>query len=952
VPRFLRLPAKRLPNAIDADAADSELVSAAQAGDKAAFVKIVHRYQTMVCGIALGMLGDLAASEDAGQDAFLQAWRNIRSLREPEKLRGWLAQIARNSAKGQLRSRKEVEPFDPETELVDSNPTPDAATASAEEAELVRKSLADLPENYRTVLVLYYREGQSVRAVADTLGISEDAVKQRLVRGRDMCRDRMLATLEGVLSRTKPSSVFTASMAIAIGAIAVPSAFASGVLGAGAGAGSTAASTASSSTLVGTLMTTSKGFLAAVALTGVACITVGYRFERPTTPPTPAIVTHPQASATAEAKVSFDFSDSSLVAQWEALHAKYGTNAEAMPLLYNAIKEETNSFRRLALSSALVSEWGMVDPAAGLKFLVAKSAAGDERLQLFREWLPRHPQAAVTTLLAAGKGWQSVARQCLVEIAQAVPALIPSVVTGLPAPDGFWDHDVRDAFAVMAEKDPLGARQAAEALSGPNRDAALGGVAKQWAQADLDAAVAWAKSLPDGTDRDEIIRNALLGRAAISPTEALDSLGIVPSGGRTDYFASSTAARVLSVAAEADFDATINWLTSHPGRLSRQDLLGMAEAVTTRLNADAPGFLSAQAAAGNLDVLNEAIGSALLNSAGGQLPAVWDWLKNQPSSPATEQLRKSVMHTSGYDDPKFAMQLAAELPDSESGKADTRELARALFNGGNMLGRFDSVYATAPERLRQPLVEAAFSFLSKDNFSDPQAWVARLRLLPADQLPTTAGKLAEAWGSLPGPILSTAPMPKMQPQPRSRPAGHPRTPRAQPTGCSPCPRETNVTKAPKRSYSPRRNNTRSTRGTGLCRLSIPHRGKALLRACSMCSGNAIPPPPPNCSTPLPWRAMKKQSSKRTSRKERNDPASTNKPSPSRPRLSDSPRGFGWLWFGFNLETRLAPLSCVPLWHLRFIRRSALAFSRTAKACRPFHPGQPTSATVENRVTRH
>src|ERR1041385_9482085 len=76
---------------------DAELARAARRGDKPAFVEIVARHQAMVCGIALGILGHFAASDDAGQDAFLTAWRKFHELREPERLRGWLAQIARNA---------------------------------------------------------------------------------------------------------------------------------------------------------------------------------------------------------------------------------------------------------------------------------------------------------------------------------------------------------------------------------------------------------------------------------------------------------------------------------------------------------------------------------------------------------------------------------------------------------------------------------------------------------------------------------------------------------------------------------------------------------------------------------------------------------------------------------------------------------------------------------------
>src|SRR5260370_25028742 len=77
---------------------DADLVRAARRGDKRAFVEIVARHQAMVCGIAYAILTYFAASEDAAQEAFLTAWRNIHDLREPELLRTSLGHVARNAA--------------------------------------------------------------------------------------------------------------------------------------------------------------------------------------------------------------------------------------------------------------------------------------------------------------------------------------------------------------------------------------------------------------------------------------------------------------------------------------------------------------------------------------------------------------------------------------------------------------------------------------------------------------------------------------------------------------------------------------------------------------------------------------------------------------------------------------------------------------------------------------
>src|ERR1051325_742971 len=117
---------------------DAELAQAAKRGDKRGFVEIVARHQAMVCGVALGILGDFAASEDAAQEAFLTAWRKIHELREPDRLRAWLGQIARNAALGQLRRKKSDDVLDDDPAIADSAPQPDEAAASHEEAALAR----------------------------------------------------------------------------------------------------------------------------------------------------------------------------------------------------------------------------------------------------------------------------------------------------------------------------------------------------------------------------------------------------------------------------------------------------------------------------------------------------------------------------------------------------------------------------------------------------------------------------------------------------------------------------------------------------------------------------------------------------------------------------------------------------------------------------------------------
>lgn len=726
---------------------DAELVHAARRGDKRAFMEIVARHQAMVCGIALGILGDFAASEDAGQEAFLTAWRKFHELREPERLRAWLGQIARNAALGHLRRRRGHDALEDAPDLADELPTPDQAAANEEEAAMVRESLAKLPETYRLPLILFYREGQSVHAVAELLAISEDAVKQRLARGREMLRDRMSGLIENVLTRTGPTPVFTMAIAVAIGALAAPAAMAGSVFAATAAAGTTSTATSSASIL--TAMNTSNAFLISAALVTAVCVPIGYHI-RTSNEPTAATHTGAQLeaeSAKASQKTPPSFESSALFAQWKQLHDTYGTTAEAMPDIYQAIASLKDPFQRRAFRAALIAEWVQLDPTNGLEFVLRGGSDAGQRRQFFDEWLARDARAAVDALMASGRSGEGLARDSLTEIARRVPGRVAETAARLPKSDNYWDTKVRDAFAIVAEGGLVSARDAAEAMTGPNREAALAGVAQAWAKSDLDGAIAWAKKLPDGTDRDEVIRAALMGKAAVDPMSALEQVSLVPPGGKERYFATTTGARVLKEAATADFDATVNWLAAHPGRLGSEDLLGLASSVTEKLNADAVGFLTQHAASGSLVAMLPAIESALLNQGAGQRAAIWDWLKTQPDDETAKELKRQVLSSGGYQDPALALRLVADLPRTPDGDAEVQSLARNLFNGGRALYRFDKLFEQAPERLRQPLVEAAFSFLSSETLDPPQKWVARLAQLPEAARAQGVESIARAWAA-------------------------------------------------------------------------------------------------------------------------------------------------------------------------------------------------------------
>ena len=203
-----------------------QLVHQFQSGDSAAFETLVQRYQNLVTSIAYSALGDFDRSLDVAQQAFVTAWRKSAELQQPEKFVAWLSAITRNIARNEKRktrgerSLENIAEQSPATVGQEQETPPDALMAQ-EQAELIWSVLEQLPENYREPLVLFYRENQSVSEVARQLALSEDAVKQRLSRGRAMIKDELAAIVEQSLEQTRPGATFAASVIGLIGAKAM-----------------------------------------------------------------------------------------------------------------------------------------------------------------------------------------------------------------------------------------------------------------------------------------------------------------------------------------------------------------------------------------------------------------------------------------------------------------------------------------------------------------------------------------------------------------------------------------------------------------------------------------------------------------------------------------------------------------------------------------------------------
>jgi len=203
---------------------DAELVGESLAGNRDAFGRIVSRYQSLICSLAYSATGRLGESEDLAQETFITAWKHLNHLRERDKLCAWLCGIARNRINNFLRREgrepiREAEPLENVAETHSPEPLPADYVISKEEQEILWRSLERIPEIYREPLILFYREHQSIEAVAQYLELTEDAVKQRLSRGRKLLQEQVLAFVEGALARTNPGRAFTLAVLASLPAI-------------------------------------------------------------------------------------------------------------------------------------------------------------------------------------------------------------------------------------------------------------------------------------------------------------------------------------------------------------------------------------------------------------------------------------------------------------------------------------------------------------------------------------------------------------------------------------------------------------------------------------------------------------------------------------------------------------------------------------------------------------
>jgi RNA polymerase sigma-70 factor (ECF subfamily) len=169
---------------------DAALVELVLNGDQNVFAVLVERYKDAVQNLAYRMLGNVTEAEDVAQEAFVRAYTQLSTYKTMHKFSTWLLSIASHLAIDQLRRRRFLAlPLDdvPFLEWIpDVVVGPEQSALQGEQQDEVQKYLQKLPAKYRAVIVLRYWYDFSYEEIATALNLTQQLVKARLHRAREL----------------------------------------------------------------------------------------------------------------------------------------------------------------------------------------------------------------------------------------------------------------------------------------------------------------------------------------------------------------------------------------------------------------------------------------------------------------------------------------------------------------------------------------------------------------------------------------------------------------------------------------------------------------------------------------------------------------------------------------------------------------------------------------------
>ncbi|MHC4534446.1 MAG: RNA polymerase sigma factor [Planctomycetota bacterium] len=170
------------------DNTEQNLVQDASNGDTDSFSRLCERYYSAMVAIAYSQLADRGLAEDAAQEAFFVAFRDISKLKNANHFGRWLAKISRNIASDMAKARRRDKLFPIENRDSVSNDE----DKEDNNVEVIRRIISELPVKLREVIYLRYYDKMSYLQISEIIGISQEAVNGRLRRAKKLIAKKLL----------------------------------------------------------------------------------------------------------------------------------------------------------------------------------------------------------------------------------------------------------------------------------------------------------------------------------------------------------------------------------------------------------------------------------------------------------------------------------------------------------------------------------------------------------------------------------------------------------------------------------------------------------------------------------------------------------------------------------------------------------------------------------------
>lgn len=165
---------------------DGDLVRAVLGGSDGAYAELVRRYQDLLYRHAERMAGSPDEADDIVQLAFIKAYRNLATCRNPEHVGAWMFRITANACKDHLKSRRrDGVAIEEIPGLSGDAEDPERSLESMDLRSRIEAALRRLPADQREAFVMKHVEGMSYQEMGELLGVSVPALKMRVHRARD-----------------------------------------------------------------------------------------------------------------------------------------------------------------------------------------------------------------------------------------------------------------------------------------------------------------------------------------------------------------------------------------------------------------------------------------------------------------------------------------------------------------------------------------------------------------------------------------------------------------------------------------------------------------------------------------------------------------------------------------------------------------------------------------------